>query len=199
MIADELLTLSETRVNEMNARSRSDALSNARQNLAMAEAQILAAQAAMTEFRNKEFTIDITKSVSGNLQIISSLYQSLADEEVQLQQLRRNSPSNPAIVSQQQRVNAILSQIESEKAKIGGSDSAIATKLGTYEQLVLRKSLADTAYETAVSSLEQARDEARRKQIYLEPIVRPNLPDDSTEPQRCDQFLPSPCSAFRAS
>ncbi len=184
LIADELLRLSETRVNEMNERSRADALANARQNLAMAEAQILAAQAAITDFRNKEFTIDLTKSVSGNLEIISGLYKTLADEEVNLQQLQRNSPSSPAIVSQQQKVNAILTQIEAEKAKIGGSDSAIATKLGTYEQLVLRKSLADTAYETAVSSMEQARDEARRKQIYLEPIVRPNLPDASTEPQR---------------
>jgi capsular polysaccharide transport system permease protein len=38
-------------------------------------------------------------------------------------------------------------------------------------------------------SLEQARNEAQRKQLYLERIVQPNLPDVATEPRRLRSFL----------
>ena len=37
---------------------------------------------------------------------------------------------------------------------------------------------------SASSSLESAIQDARRQQIYLEPVVSPNLPDEATEPRR---------------
>ena len=35
-----------------------------------------------------------------------------------------------------------------------------------------------------MTSLEQARNEAQRKQLYLERIVQPSLPDVAVEPRR---------------
>lgn len=183
-IAEGLLKLGEARVNEMNTRSRKDALASAIDSLQMAESKVLAAQTELTRFRNAEFTVDMKKSVSGNLEIITELHKDLAAQQVLLQQLEASSPSNPGIHSQVQKVTAIENQLATEKAKIAGSDDAIATKLGEYEGLLLRKGLADSLYETTITSLDQARDEARRKQIYLEPIVRPNQPDRPMEPRR---------------
>lgn len=183
-IADGLLKLGEARVNEMNARSRKDALASAIESLQAAEANVLSAQTELTRFRNAEFTVDMKKSVSGNLDVITELHKDLATQQVLLQQLEASSPSNPGIHSQAKRVAAIENQLATEKSKIAGSDDAIATKLGDYEGLLLRKGLADSLYESAVTSLDQARDEARRKQIYLEPIVRPNQPDRPSEPRR---------------
>lgn len=98
--------------------------------------------------------------------------------------MRENSQDNPNIRELESRVRSLKEQIELEKGKIAGSDDALATKLGSYEELVLRRSLAEKEYETAANSLEQARQEAGRKQVYLEAVVRPNLPDKSEEPKR---------------
>ncbi|MEI7825099.1 MAG: hypothetical protein WCI01_07355, partial [Chlorobiaceae bacterium] len=38
-------------------------------------------------------------------------------------------------------------------------------------------------------SLEQARNEAQRQQLYLERIVQPNTPDIAIEPQRLKAIL----------
>jgi capsular polysaccharide transport system permease protein len=40
-----------------------------------------------------------------------------------------------------------------------------------------------------MASLEQARNEAQRKQLYLERIVQPNKPDIAIEPQRIRSIL----------
>ena len=37
---------------------------------------------------------------------------------------------------------------------------------------------------SSMSTLELARSEAQRKQLYLERIVQPNKPDSATEPRR---------------
>jgi capsular polysaccharide transport system permease protein len=37
---------------------------------------------------------------------------------------------------------------------------------------------------SSLSSLEQARSEAQRKQLYIERIVQPSLPDHAVEPRR---------------
>ena len=41
----------------------------------------------------------------------------------------------------------------------------------------------------ALASLEQARNEAHRKQLYLERIAQPNLPDLAMEPKRLRAFF----------
>ena len=43
---------------------------------------------------------------------------------------------------------------------------------------------ADKQFASALASLESARSEAERKQLYLERLVTPNLPDKALEPRR---------------
>ena len=42
----------------------------------------------------------------------------------------------------------------------------------------------DTHAEGIAAALAQAREEAQRKQLYLERVVQPNLPDSAIEPKR---------------
>lgn len=183
-IADALLSLGERRVNEMNERNRQDTLALAERTVAEAEQKVLSTQLDITRFRNAELTVDLTKTASGSVELITGLYKQLAEEEVKLRQLRDSSPSNPAISAQRGRVDALRKQVAREQEKIAGPDEAIASKLGRYEELMLYKSLADSAYEAATQSIDRAREEARRKQIYLEPIVAANMPDEASEPRR---------------
>lgn len=188
-IATRLLELSEERVNDMNTRARQDALRFAQQTLEEAGDELVRSQVELTRFRNAELLINPELAAAGNFEVITSLSQELVQHQVRLQQMVTASPSNPNISSMRERVRSLEQQITLERAKLAGADDAIATKLGQYEELFQRRAIADKAYEVAVNSLDQARQEAARKQIYLESVVRPNHPDESTEPQRGRSIL----------
>lgn len=189
LIAEKLLELSELRVNAINTRARQDTLAFAEENLRKAGEDVVRAQLDLTRFRNAELLINPEQAAAGNFEVIATLSQNLVQEQVRLQQMTTSSPSNPNIALLKERVRSLEQQIEIEKAKLTGSDQAIASKIGRYEELLLRRTLADSAYETSTHSIEQARQEAVRKQIYLEALVRPNLADESRDPLRGRMIL----------
>lgn len=183
-IALRLLELSEERVNAINSRARTDTLSFAEGLLQKAADEIVASQLALTRFRNDEMLISPDQAASGSLEVISALSQELAQEQVRLRQMQMTSPSNPNITASQERVRSLEQRIAAERANLVGSDEAIASKLSTYEELLLRRTLAEKSYESATLSLQEARQEAARKQIYLEALVQPKVADESRDPLR---------------
>jgi capsular polysaccharide transport system permease protein len=50
--------------------------------------------------------------------------------------------------------------------------------------LALDRAYADKQLAGALTALDAARSEAQRKQLYLERVVQPNLPDVAIEPKR---------------
>jgi capsular polysaccharide transport system permease protein len=197
-IASHLLELSEQRVNAINARAREDALSAAENAIRQADDEIVAAQIALTGFRNAELLISPEQAAAGNLEVIASLTQELVEEQVRLSQMRTSSPSNPNIPASQERVRSLELQVAAERAKLTGSDTALAGKLSKYEELLLRRTLAERSYETAANSLDQARQDASRKQIYLEALVKPHLADESRDPLRLRMILTCAVVSFVA-
>ncbi len=183
-IAMELMRLAEEMVNRMNTRAQTDALRAAQADLTLAEERVIKTQMALTAFRNRELLIDPAKNSAGVLETITSLSTEFAHLQAQLQETSRSAPTNPSLQTMQERLDALTSRITVERSKLAGGDSALATKVATYEQLALTRELAEKALAAAHTSLDVARQEARRQQIYIEEIVAPNLPDESTEPQR---------------
>ncbi len=183
-IADILLRLSEQKVNAMNRRAREDTLRTAKENVKLAEANLLSAQRELTEFRNAEVIVDPTLDATGNFEVITLLSAELAEKEVALRLVQQSTKDNPNIIELENRVKSLRKQLKLEQGKIAGSDGALANKLGRYEELTLRRTLAEKEYEATANSMEQARQEANRKQVYLEAVVRPNLADKSSEPKR---------------
>ncbi|PZN83525.1 MAG: hypothetical protein DM484_04240, partial [Candidatus Methylumidiphilus alinenensis] len=53
-----------------------------------------------------------------------------------------------------------------------------------YDRLALEQEFASKLLMGELISLEQARNEAQRKQLYLERIVQPGKPDYAVEPRR---------------
>ncbi|MBW0365451.1 hypothetical protein [Ensifer adhaerens] len=197
-IAKALLRLGEARVNEMNERSRQDLIAVAQETLREYEERLLMSQLDLTRFRTAELNVDLEKAAAGRIELVTNLYKQLAEEEVKLHQLQENAPTSPSLSNQNRMVEALRQQTEVERQKIAGSDDGLATQLGAYEQLILKKTMMENAYEAATRSLDQAREEARRKQIYLEPIVSPNLPDDPTEPRRIRLICTTALLSFAA-
>ena len=63
-----------------------------------------------------------------------------------------------------------------------GSEMCIRDR--RYQRLQLEREFADKRLTAALSSLQEARNEARRQQAYVERIVQPSLPDEAQQPRR---------------
>ena len=80
-------------------------------------------------------------------------------------------------------------EIELESARVAGGGRSLASKAVEFQRLALEKEFADKQLASALASLEQARNEAQRQQLYLERIVQPSLPDAAMEPRRVRNIL----------
>lgn len=188
-LALNLLRLSEELVNRINERAQRDAIAHAQSELERAEAKVIAAQAEITNFRNRELIIDPTSNSAKALEIIGRLTAELAQTKTQLQETLTSAPLNPAIPALRVRATTLQDQIAAEQYKMAGRDGALASKISAYERLVLSREFADRELTLAATALELARQEARRQHIYIETISPPNLPDESIEPRRWRGFF----------
>lgn len=183
-IANELLTFSEQTVNKMNDRIQNDAIKSSLELVKDFEKRLVGAQIAITQFRNAELMIDPVSSSIIVTEVIGRLTADRAAAETQIGEMSSSAPNNPALATLKRRVAAIEDAIRSERQKISDEGGGLAHKLADYERLVLEREFAKTGLASAVRGLEQARTEARRQQLYIEHVVRPNLPDEAMQPRR---------------
>lgn len=183
-IARQLLVQAEAMVNSMNARALSNSVKSSSDDVARSEERMADAQKALTRFRNQAQIMDPASTSSSILDTITTLSTELASATAQTEEMRRSSPSNPSIFSMTEKIASLQGAIEGVRLKIAGGDNALAAKLESYDRLLLDEKLAENEVEGANVALETARQGARKQSIYLEEVVKPNLSDKSTEPQR---------------
>ncbi|KAF0227765.1 MAG: capsular polysaccharide transport system permease [Beijerinckiaceae bacterium] len=183
-LAKEMLSLAEEMVNKMNARAQRDIIDVANSEVRLAEARTIEAQASLALFRNRELLIDPSKSSLGVLETIASLSADISYASAQLRELRLTSPASPAIPSIAAKISTLEERVRIERAKLTGGTDSLSEKMASYEQLSLQRELAEKSLASAMKSLDLARQEARRQHIYIEEVVSPHLPDESTEPKR---------------
>ena len=183
-MADALLTLAEKMVNRLNVRAQNDTIENARKEVDRAEANLMDAQAQLTDYRNSQLIVDPAKSAAGTLDTIGKLTTDKVTVMAQLKQLQTTAPQNPAIQSLKARIAALDESISAQQSELTGGSDALSDKLEQYEQFILKRELADKLLTSSLQSMDDAMKEARRQHIYVEQVVRPNLPDYSTEPKR---------------
>lgn len=188
-IAEALLNGGEVLVNRLNDRSMADAVFQAQRQLMEAETRGVVAQATLTAFRNRERMIDPDKSAVGGLELTGKLETQLATLRAERAGLAASAPDSPQLSVLDKRITAFGSQLEMERSRIAGENDSLAPKVGEYERLTLERDLAVKTIESAVASLESARVDARRKQLYLERVVSPNAPDRAEQPQRLYSIL----------
>ena len=183
-VNEMLLTMSENLINQLNERGRQDMIRFATSEVAIAEKNAKAAALALSGFRNDKAVFDPERQSALQLQQISKLQDELIANKMQLAQLQLLSPSNPQIASIQKRSQTLQAAMDAEMGKVAGSGASLTNKSADYERLVLERGFAEKQLGGALASLEQARNEAQRKQLYLERIVQPNKPDVAVEPRR---------------
>lgn len=180
-----LLEYSESLLNQLNERGRQDLIRFAADEVAQAQKNASAAALALASYRNDKEVINPEVQSAIPLQQVAKLRDELIATKAQVLQLQTLAKDNPQLPVLRQRVQLLESEIQSETTRVAGAgDKSLAGKAATFQRLALEKEFSDKMLASAMSTLEQARNEAQRKQLYLERIVQPSTPDNAMEPRR---------------
>jgi BexC/CtrB/KpsE family polysaccharide export inner-membrane protein len=181
---EQLLEMSEAMVNRLNERGREDLIGYASAEVQRAQSEAQRAASAMAAYRNRSGVVDPEKQAQIQLQMVSKLQDELIAARSLLAQLREAAPQNPQIPSVQSQIATLQREIAVEQAKAAGGSRSLSVNAVRFQQLELENEFAGKQLAGALASLEEARNEARRKQAYVERIVNPSLPDEAIEPRR---------------
>jgi len=187
-MAQALLRFSEQLVNTLNERARHDTLAAFQGEVNNIERRIADIQTQLTAYRVKEKMLDPKSASAGPIELLAQMSAQLANAKAQLAQVMKSSPNSPQIPLFQTRISALEKLIIEERAKVTGDNNSVATALSEYERLDVQRGLAEKQLASAFASLEAARIEAQRQQLYLETIVQPNLADYPLYPKRVMSF-----------
>lgn len=185
----QLLDLSEALVNRLNNRGEVDLLGNAQREAREAEQEARRASQALAAFRQRSGIVDPEREATVQIQLVSKLQDELIGARLQLQQLQALAPDNPQIPLLRTRIAGLQRQIDAQSGRAAGSQRSLSAAAVQYQRLTLDREYADKRLTAALASLQDARNEARRKQAYVERIVDANLPDEAQEPRRLRGIL----------
>jgi capsular polysaccharide transport system permease protein len=189
LINQRLLEMSEAFVNRLNERGRRDMIRFAANEVAESEKKAKLAGLAVARYRNEKGVIDPETQSAIPMQQSAKLQDELISTKVLLGQLQLLARENPQILTLKKRIQLLELEIELESERVAGGGRSLASKAAEFQRLALEKEFADRLLASALGSLEQARNEAQRQQLYLERIAEPNLPDAAMEPRRIRNVL----------
>lgn len=183
-INEGLLFMSEGLINKLNNRARDDMLSIAMKEVDDAESDAKAAALALSTYQDQQTLFDPAQQSTMQLQQVSKLQTELISVRGQIAQYREFASESSQIRALEKRASELRKEINAEMAKVAGGSQSMSQKLIEFERLKLEREFSEKRLETALASLEQARAEVQRQQLYLERIVMPNTPDSAIYPER---------------
>jgi capsular polysaccharide transport system permease protein len=186
--ARALLEFSEQLVNQLNERARLDSVGTFQREVDATEQKIATLQTELTTYRLQQKMLDPKSAALGPLELLSQMNAQQTNARAQLAELLKNSPNSPQIPLMQTRIASLDKLIAEQRGKITGDNNSVATALTEYERLDVQKLLAEKTLASALASLQQAKLEAQRQQLYLETIAQPNLADYALYPKRVISF-----------
>lgn len=180
-----LLKQGEVLINQLNERARQDTIRYAEEVVSAAEEQVKEASAKLTEFRIANGIFDLKAQSDVQMGLVSKLQDELIVIQTQLDQVKAVTPENPQIPGLVAREKSLRREISQQMRAIsGGGESSLSNRASDYQRVYLENELAEKQLAAAMTSLESAKAEADRQQLYLEVVSQPNKPDLAHEPKR---------------
>ena len=184
-INEALLKQGEALINQLNERARKDTIRYAEEVVASAEKQVKEASSQLTKFRIKNGIFDLKAQSDVQLGLVSKLQDELIVIQTQLDQVKAITPENPQISGLTAREKSLRQEIARQlRAISGGGDHSLSSQASEYQRIYLENELAEKQLAAAITSLENAKAEADRQQLYLEVISQPSKPDLAQKPAR---------------
>jgi capsular polysaccharide transport system permease protein len=185
-INELLLQGAERLVNKLNDRARQDLIGYASDEVDRAQKGVKDAALALSTYRNKEAVVDPEKQSTLHFELIAKLQDELIATRTDLANLRVFAPNSPNPPTLELKAKTLQSAMDAELAKVAGNQDSLSSKDAEYQQLVLERGFAEQQLASALTSLETARNEAQRQQLYLDIIAKPIRPDTAMEPKRVE-------------
>ncbi|HTZ37265.1 MAG TPA: hypothetical protein VMB84_14635 [Stellaceae bacterium] len=201
-LAQAIVAASERLINQLSARSRGDAVSQAQAELGAAEHRLKAALAAIHAFRDKEGLIDPGKTADATAALQARLRDELLKTNAQIATLKTYMHDDaPTLRMLRARLRSLEAQQRGLAHEMTGSAGGPATtpatpaqaaapapalsqSLDAYEPLEAERRFAEASYQHALEALDRARDNADRQHVYIESFVPPSLPETALYPRR---------------
>jgi capsular polysaccharide transport system permease protein len=188
-INEQLLHMSEQLINNINNNARKDLITFAEDEVRKAGAQANDAAQALTRYRNRNRVFNPEGQSTQVLNQITKLQDQLVQAKMQLAQVQSLAPDNAQIAPLRVQIKVLEQEIQNQKSNVVGDKQSFTSQSGNFQRLTLEKELADKQLAAAMTSLEQARNDVIRKQLYLERVAKPNIPDAALEPKRLKGFV----------
>lgn len=187
-IATAIFDESARLIDQLSAIAQQDTIAFAKDEVDRAVERLKSAREAMTGFRSRTQIVDPSADLQGQMGLLSTLEQQLAEALISADLLRESTRDNdPRILQANRRIDVIEARIKDERRNLGrGGDEGedYATLLAEFERLAVDREFAEQAYTAALATFDQALAEARRKSRYLAAYIRPTLAQASEFPQK---------------
>lgn len=188
-VLQEILLQSERFVNSITRSMADEKLAFSQRELVTATERYEEMRGKMVSFQNQYQIISADVAVESVSQIIASLEASIAMERASLNGLKtRLSANAPQIKAQQNKINALVSQLESEQRRATSGEFETAEVLNTvssdYRRLQVDVMVAEELYKASLAIVENAKLETIRNIRSLIAVVKPNLPQEASYPRR---------------
>lgn len=189
-IAQEIVAESQKMINALNAQAREDMMRYAQEDLDEAVERMKRARQALTHFRTRTQIVDPESDIRGQMGVINTLQQQLAEALIELDLLSDTAnPSDPRVIQAQRRIEVIRERLGTERqafarGEVAGIGADYPTLIAEYEGLIVDREYAEEAYRAALAALDIAREKASRQSRYLATYIRPTLAESSGYPDR---------------
>ncbi len=192
VIAQEIIRQSSIMINLLNSTARDDATNYAREELDQAINRLKRARTALTEFRSTNQMVDPNANFQGQMGLLNSLQQRMADAFIELDILSGvTQSSDPRVQQAQRKIDVIAARIDEERRNLVASDrygTEFSSLISSFESLRVDLEFAEQSYISALSSFDNAVAEARRKSTYLAAYVEPTTAQRPEYPNRIAIF-----------
>jgi capsular polysaccharide transport system permease protein len=188
-LANAVLAGSEALVNQISNEARQNALSYASQTATAAQGTLAADEGGLAAYRNQYSILFPELDAASTTSVGEGLRTKLAEAQATLASLTSLGQTNtsPQVQTLRAQIAAMQNQIIQLNATLatsGGKTQSLASVLSGYDSLMEAEKLDESLYDADLLALQNARNDAAEKSVYLETFVQPSLPESSIYPIR---------------
>ncbi|MEO0623206.1 MAG: hypothetical protein AAFU49_05170 [Pseudomonadota bacterium] len=183
-----MLARAEALVNALSGRQKADAKARAIAEAAESERRLQASIDALSAFRDRERLLNPLQEADETVRLMAELTTERIRLESQLRVLSTMVEGDPvrgqSLRTRLEKLTADIAQLRDRLAADAGADRTIASALGRFEELEIRRRFAATLYGQAQTRLIEAEIDLARQSVFLNVFDPPLLPDESRYPRR---------------
>lgn len=200
-IADAVLKVSETLVNDLSEKNRQQMTLVASKQVDRSEDRLVKVRAELQKLQSQVSAIDPTILVKGNAELSQKLEGELQDLKTRYDTLLQGGidKDSPQARVMRRSMKSAQEQLALLKSKIGGpaaaskdteKDGSYAGVVNKFTELTVQEKFATEAYTTSLAAFETALAEAQKQERYFATFIAPMRPEVALYPKRLlDTFI----------